>query len=707
MLSKAEITEFINLSANNDITPELIDLLLIKTEGWVAAIQYAKTWLDKDRAADITKFLDLSTDFSIFIMTEIFNELPEKIQNVILTISILQRFNGDVINTICHINDGWEIIEKLTQYDLAISVDINNKTYRFNALIKDFLLDKLNKTKQINKYDLHRQAAQWYCNQGDYYEALQQALACKNVDVIAAIIEQGGGWHFVLDGRISTLTTILKHLPINIIQRYPRTYLGYIMLEAKLGKVNQAIEKYNDFKKKSVEFTVLNNKALPASFTAEAKIVNFFLNAIADRPQSNEYINEMELALKKVSSKDYFLQANLLNYLSFGYFDNYQFDQASNAAESAIFHYQSLGSIYGENYLYFHLGKICLAQGRLRDAEHFYEEGFQLAVQHFGKESNIAAIAAAHLAETCYEKNQVEQAQTYLDISFPQIEQSEAWFDVYISAYITAANIAYMNNDISNAMAVFSKASFVGKQQSISRLRIFSMACRVRILTHAGKLKKVRRIIKCLGLLDVENNPLKLENISERVSEEVQITLAYYFINTDEILRAINIIKPILLNAKQNNCRRSLVSITLLLALSYFKLNNNKQALIHLNEALSHAVFEGIKRPFLDYGKDLHALYNLALNDPTLFSINRLKRSFLKQLITIVNGNSKQRHSTGQLTPREQEIVKHISDGQSNKEIARSCNCSENTVKFHLKNIFAKYNVNSRRALAQKAWNSD
>ena len=42
------------------------------------------------------------------------------------------------------------------------------------------------------------------------------------------------------------------------------------------------------------------------------------------------------------------------------------------------------------------------------------------------------------------------------------------------------------------------------------------------------------------------------------------------------------------------------------------------------------------------------------------------------------------------LSVREREILEHLSQGQSNKEIARRFELTENTVKFHLKSIYKK-----------------
>lgn len=48
------------------------------------------------------------------------------------------------------------------------------------------------------------------------------------------------------------------------------------------------------------------------------------------------------------------------------------------------------------------------------------------------------------------------------------------------------------------------------------------------------------------------------------------------------------------------------------------------------------------------------------------------------------------------LSPREMEILKYISQGNSNKEIARALHISDQTVKNHITSILRKLNVNDR-----------
>ena len=58
------------------------------------------------------------------------------------------------------------------------------------------------------------------------------------------------------------------------------------------------------------------------------------------------------------------------------------------------------------------------------------------------------------------------------------------------------------------------------------------------------------------------------------------------------------------------------------------------------------------------------------------------------------------------LSNRERDVVKLVLEGKSNKQIASSLHITENTVEFHLKNIYSKYQVSSRTELIIKLGNS-
>ena len=56
------------------------------------------------------------------------------------------------------------------------------------------------------------------------------------------------------------------------------------------------------------------------------------------------------------------------------------------------------------------------------------------------------------------------------------------------------------------------------------------------------------------------------------------------------------------------------------------------------------------------------------------------------------------------LTERETECLAHAAQGRTNSEIAARLDISENTVRFHFKNVLKKLGAHSRAEAVAKGW---
>lgn len=79
---------------------------------------------------------------------------------------------------------------------------------------------------------------------------------------------------------------------------------------------------------------------------------------------------------------------------------------------------------------------------------------------------------------------------------------------------------------------------------------------------------------------------------------------------------------------------------------------------------------------------------------------NVVAKELIGSLTRIVQGQQKKdlgpETLLSGLTPREQEILRHLAEGQSNKGIARALDITDGTVKLHVKSILRKLGVRSR-----------
>lgn len=80
--------------------------------------------------------------------------------------------------------------------------------------------------------------------------------------------------------------------------------------------------------------------------------------------------------------------------------------------------------------------------------------------------------------------------------------------------------------------------------------------------------------------------------------------------------------------------------------------------------------------------------------------LNQYTNSSAELRIDATASNNKPLHREGvfqsQLTPRELEVLNHLVDGETNKEIADNLYISDKTVKIHVNKIYKKFKVKSR-----------
>ena len=111
-----------------------------------------------------------------------------------------------------------------------------------------------------------------------------------------------------------------------------------------------------------------------------------------------------------------------------------------------------------------------------------------------------------------------------------------------------------------------------------------------------------------------------------------------------------------------------------------------------MREAVRLASGEGIVAPFAEEGRRLVPSLRRVMAAET----SKLVQRHAAAILRVIDGEQ-QFADADALSDREAEIVSHLADGASNKLIARRLGLTENTIKFHLKKVYAKLGVSTRR----------
>jgi LuxR family maltose regulon positive regulatory protein len=137
------------------------------------------------------------------------------------------------------------------------------------------------------------------------------------------------------------------------------------------------------------------------------------------------------------------------------------------------------------------------------------------------------------------------------------------------------------------------------------------------------------------------------------------------------------------------------------LALAEFKSGNNEGAFTYLSAALNLAQATGLKASVLCQPGDIWPML-----DRYKANIGKQPASARHEVYIDEIKDARDRNFnkvTVSLSPREESVLRLIAQDKSNKEISIALKITPETVKTHLKSIFAKLNVTKRNSAVRRA----
>ena len=688
--SEPEIRSWLGSLVDDSAPDDWPAQLRARTEGWPIALNTVRHWLSDGAPSQATlgQLSGRSSDLSDYFLEQVFQALDPPTQSFLMNTSILERVHGDLANLLCESEDAWATLENLERRDLFVqSLDRERVWYRYHRLFAEFLQERMRRRSDGDPGHLHRIAARWFEERGFVTEAVQHGLASRDPVTVAALFESLGGWHHGLKGHVGVLDRALSIVSDELLATHPRLWLGKIFLAVRRGETKQAETMFERLEARCADAAGGN-----AEIDSELTIMRSLLNRYADNDITAGELDRLERLSDTLAPDNDLMHAVRCNLLCVMHAQCGAFDACMAAGDKAIRHFRAMGSVFGETFIYFHEGYACMVQGRLRDAEVLYGAGRDLALEHFGESSDLAAIAGAFLAEAAYEKNNLAEAKRLLDASLPHIERFDAWLEVYVAAYTTAMKLA---------------------RSAPGRETVAEFRARARATAVSRRLPRLRAIIDMQELeLDYlsrnvpqNDRPVDDVEISQQdVADHATLTClrtsvrARSSLHCGDINGAAALLEHECRKSRERGLIRSLVSQSILLAVARWQQGAHDAAVTAFEEALALSLFEGIKRPFIDEGEALVEVIGDLTRGSESRRGNRLRDHFLAELtMEIGAANSRTRSGSDDLTPREREVLRYLVQGRSNREIAEAVPISVNTVKFHLKNIFGKLGVSTRQ----------
>ena len=169
-----------------------IAVLEERTEGWIAALQLAALSIQgrDDVSGFIARFAGDDRYIVDYLVEEVLRHQPDPVRRFLLQSAVLDRLTGPLCDAVTGRDDGGEMLLPLERANLFIvALDDRREWYRYHHLFADVLRARMLSEQPDQVPLLHQRASQWYERHDLAEEAIRHALAARDFDRAAHLIE--------------------------------------------------------------------------------------------------------------------------------------------------------------------------------------------------------------------------------------------------------------------------------------------------------------------------------------------------------------------------------------------------------------------------------------------------------------------------------------------------------------------------------------
>jgi len=725
----AEAAEFLNQMMGLNLSKEDIAALETRTEGWIAGLQLAA--LSMQGRSDAASFIQAFTGSHRFVLDylveEVLEHQPEGIHSFLLKTAILDRLSGSLCDAVTGREDGKGMLETLERGNLfIIPLDDQRQWYRYHPLFAEVLQARLIDKQPDQVFSLHQRASEWYEHNGSAADAIRHALAAKNFERAAILVELAVP-EMRRNRQGATVTELgwLKALPDELIYFRPVLSVDYAYalfgggeLEAVEARLRDA-ERWLD----TVDPVdpMADMHARPESLAAGMVVVDEeefrrlpgmiallrAAQALA-RGDMPEAVKNARRVLDLVPEDAYLMLGGAASTLGLAAWASGDLEAACRMTADGMANVRLAGYISPAIGGAIVLADILIAQGRLREAMTTYERALQWAIIPGAPVLRGAADMYVGMSNLYYEHNDLKAATQHLLTSRALGELAGLQQNPYRWC-AAMARIREAQGDLDEALDLLDQAERLYNGNFSPNVRPIATR-KIRVWVAQGRLGEAFHWARERGL--------SVESELSYLSEFDHITLArvllarYLSDHADvSISEVMGLLEHLLKAAEEGGRKGSVIEILVLQAIAYHAQGDLPAALLPLQHALELAEPEGYVRMFLDEGSSMMDLLREA-SAREIMPRQGLP-NYTDKLLAAFEAEKRKSEDRPDLPPaqplidplsqRELKILQLIAQGLSNREIGERLFLALDTVKGHNRKIFDKLQVHSRTEAIARA----
>ncbi len=693
-LSRAEVAALFS----NTATDSTIDSFLEYSEGWIAALQLMRQANETTRPLDLDlrKGLGGQEGIAQYLNEHFFDQLSSSQQAFLIDTSHLNTIDGDLADYIRQDTGSWDMLANLAgTHSLVFEVPGPTPGFRYHQLLRDFLLKRQATLGENVVRTLNLRAADWCFEHAGLTSAVRHALAALAPAKAVEMILQAGGVRIGMTHGAPRLAACLDQIPIRLIHQSPRLLIarGYLML--KQGRLNEAVL-YLDEARQTID-------ASDEEAHRELVMVEAHQRLYEDRHLTTQQLAALEYTAKQTPVADTIMRGLFANFLCVFHIQAGNLDKAREFGEAAMAITTDLKVVHLQFFMHLHLSSIELDRGNYAAALEGRQRALDLWQKNFRHDLAMRALSDIYSCEISYESGDTTGVEQTLASALEQSSKAEGWSEAYLSGYETCLNVSFADRGYDAAIGHIAEAEATVARRSSRRFARHLRILELELALDAQNEPEIERLTSQLRSI------LKTRQAEDRLrwrgSILARLALARSDArmgSTDQALVLLDEVVHECHPLKLNRFRMRAGVLQVIIAAQAENWAIADQSL-RLTLSLAQTDFPGA---FIRHAEAFSQAARDCVHNNGLAAYSRDETRKLAKILWACAGHDpKDTHTLLEemLTAREFGVLELIARGDANKVIARKLDLSEATVKFHVKNIFVKLGVNSRKLAAEIA----
>lgn len=688
-----------------DLNRDDVHRLWSSTDGWVAALQLATLSLrsTKDASALIGGFSGRHRSIGDYLAENVLNALPDELLDFLLATSICDHLCGDLAAAVSGQPRGQAMLEELERRGMFLEpLDDNREWFRYHHLFGGYLRQRLERDHADQIVTLHRTASAWFADQGLLSAAVTHALAAGD-DAEAVDLVERQAMYLVEHSRMASLLGLVNKLPKRLLPSRPGLQIAIAWANCLLQRAEGAQIALDQVRAALVSATDATGTE---DILGEADIVQACIDVYRDRIDRAVTLVAPYIAENRRCRP--FLVAVSANICTFVDIHTFAYETALSRQQWAnVFHETASGpfaGVYGRCFA----GLAAFAQLDLRTAEYRYAQARALAQSVAGAHSHAARLAGALVARLCYERGEIDTAETLL-AEYHELGGGSGVPDFMIASYSTLARIKVLRGDIDGALSLLEEGDGTAQQLSLPRLSAALGHECLRLYLAVGDIARAQDVLarQDIGIASGTDG-IAMATRHHQLRMQAQILCACH-----DYEGARKILSRVRHESHAAGWRYAETTSTIELARVLSLSGDTNGAAEMLVPALVAGARFGLVRTVVDAGPELLKII-AELRDASrtrrwAAGLPQVPVDYLSKLLSTADadaenaaipviGRAVERNPLPEeaLNAREIKILGLLERGLSNKQIARNLGVTINTVKWYLKSIYVKLGVSRR-----------